>query len=131
MIEEGPGLVDCDVHPTVPTVRDLLPYLDDYWAELVTLRGMDRTLLNLTATPPPARSLCGPTGSRKAGRAGSDPSDYLEKVMKPLGIGAAILNPLHGAGRPAQRGHGRRPVQRRQSLGSRTLARPRSAPARL
>lgn len=94
---EGLGLVDCDVHPTVPTVRDLLPYLDDYWAELVTMRGMDRTLLNLNSYPATNPFTVRPDWKPQTGRAGADPSDYLERVMKPLGIGAAILNPLHGA----------------------------------
>ena len=26
-------VVDCDVHPTVPGMAALLPYLDDHWRE--------------------------------------------------------------------------------------------------
>ena len=27
------AVVDCDTHPLLPSARDLLPYLDDYWAD--------------------------------------------------------------------------------------------------
>jgi uncharacterized protein len=43
------GFIDCDVHPDIPSVAALVPFLDDYWAELVVMRGMDRTVLNLSA----------------------------------------------------------------------------------
>jgi predicted TIM-barrel fold metal-dependent hydrolase len=35
------GAIDCDIHPAVPGMRALLPYLDDHWREQVTLRGID------------------------------------------------------------------------------------------
>ena len=27
------GGVDCDVHPAVPDITSLLPYLNDYWRD--------------------------------------------------------------------------------------------------
>ncbi|TXJ13141.1 MAG: amidohydrolase, partial [Afipia sp.] len=39
--------VDCDLHVTLPTTQKLLPFLDDYWREQVTTRGIDR--LELTS----------------------------------------------------------------------------------
>ena len=27
-----PGGVDCDLHPALPGLKSLLPYLSDYWA---------------------------------------------------------------------------------------------------
>ena len=35
-------IVDCDVHPTVPGMQALLPYLDDHWREAVVRRGIGR-----------------------------------------------------------------------------------------
>ena len=32
------GIIDCDVHPTVPSMKALLPYLDDHWAEAMVER---------------------------------------------------------------------------------------------
>jgi len=34
------GGVDCDLHPAVPHLTSLLPYLNDYWRDQVTTRGM-------------------------------------------------------------------------------------------
>ncbi|MFL6825008.1 MAG: amidohydrolase, partial [Bradyrhizobium sp.] len=30
------GGVDCDVHPAVPHLTTLLPYMNDYWRDQVT-----------------------------------------------------------------------------------------------
>ena len=35
------GAVDCDIHLPVPGMGQLLPYLDDFWRDMVTSRGMD------------------------------------------------------------------------------------------
>ena len=35
-----PGGVDCDLHPAVPHLTSLLPYMNDYWRDQVTTRGM-------------------------------------------------------------------------------------------
>ena len=45
-----PAGIDCDVHPAVPGMRALLPYLDPYWQEQVTVRGIDG--LDLASFPP-------------------------------------------------------------------------------
>ena len=37
----GKGAIDCDVHPHVPHIRALFPYLDDYWRDMADTRGMD------------------------------------------------------------------------------------------
>jgi hypothetical protein len=31
-----PAVVDCDVHPILPSATALLPYLDEYWADQLT-----------------------------------------------------------------------------------------------
>ena len=36
-----PGGIDCDIHPAVPNLQALLPYLDEHWREQALLRGMD------------------------------------------------------------------------------------------
>ncbi len=35
------GAVDCDVHPSVPTMDALLPHLEGHWREVITTRGID------------------------------------------------------------------------------------------
>jgi hypothetical protein len=34
-------VIDCDVHPTVPGIKALLPYMDDHWREAIVRRGID------------------------------------------------------------------------------------------
>jgi uncharacterized protein len=36
-----PGAIDCDVHPSVPSIQALFPYLDDYWRDMAEVRGID------------------------------------------------------------------------------------------
>ena len=35
------GAIDCDIHPSVPSVQALMPYLEDHWREQVVIRGID------------------------------------------------------------------------------------------
>src|SRR5689334_25405574 len=35
-----PGGVDCDLHPAVPHLTSLLPYMNDCWRDQVKTRGM-------------------------------------------------------------------------------------------
>ena len=35
------GGIDCDIHPSVPNLHALLPYLEDHWRDMVIARGMD------------------------------------------------------------------------------------------
>src|ERR1700680_2757757 len=64
------GGVDCDLHPAVPHLTSLLPYLNDYWRDQVTTRGMT----DLVSQSYPANS---PISSRpdwrpEKGKPGSD-----------------------------------------------------------
>ena len=35
-----PGGIDCDIHPAVPNIRALHPYLSDHWRDIVVQRGV-------------------------------------------------------------------------------------------
>ena len=35
-----PGGIDCDIHPAVPNIRALHPYLSDHWRDIVIQRGV-------------------------------------------------------------------------------------------
>lgn len=113
MHEERRGIIDCDVHPTIPSTRELLPFLDDYWRELTTMRGFDRTVLNLNSYPPttplaarrdwlPGTDRVAIGSGRSGGdagmqRPGSDAAGMASQLLDPFGIDVAICNPLHGA----------------------------------
>jgi uncharacterized protein len=34
--------IDCDVHPTVPNLKALLPHFDEYWRNSIAERGATR-----------------------------------------------------------------------------------------
>ena len=47
MLPSGP--IDCDIHPAVPGLSALLPYMPDPWPDMLTTRGMHE--LDSTAYP--------------------------------------------------------------------------------
>ena len=52
MNEAGP--IDCDLYPTVPGLRALLPYLDDHWRETAVRRGFDEARADILSQRQPA-----------------------------------------------------------------------------
>ena len=90
------GGVDCDVHPTTPTVRQLLPYFDDYWREQIVNRGLDRNDFSLTSFPASAPLFCRPDWRPAAGPPGADAATLAREALDPFGASLAICNVLHG-----------------------------------
>src|SRR5476651_259639 len=75
------GGVDCDLHPAVPHLTSLLPYLNDYWRDQVVTRGMT----DLVSQSYPANS---PITSRPdwrpaEGKPGSNLDDMKAQVLDP------------------------------------------------
>jgi len=88
-----PG-IDCDVHPALPDLATLLPYLPPYWREQVTVRGIDG--LDLSSYP-----LGAPVSARAdwripGGKPGSDLGTLRRHVLDGFGARAAILHCLYG-----------------------------------
>src|SRR4051794_41939293 len=87
------GGVDCDLHPAVPHLTSLLPYLNDYWRDQVTTRGMT----DLVSQSYPANSpiTARPDWRSSQGKAGP----RLEKMKRDapggFGVGFCICNPLY------------------------------------
>jgi uncharacterized protein len=61
------GAIDCDVHPTVPDMKALLPYLDDFWRESVEERGINS--LETVTYPPNSPLTARPDWRGSNGRA--------------------------------------------------------------
>jgi predicted TIM-barrel fold metal-dependent hydrolase len=85
--------IDCDVHPTVPGIKALLPYLDAYWRDSVEERGIGS--FDSQSYPPNAPITArpdwrGPNGLAATSAAGLAP------VFDLLGAGTAICNCLYG-----------------------------------
>ena len=96
MAEDAP--VDCDVHPLVPGIPALLPYMDEMWRDLVARRGVEelRSLSYPTHGPLTTRADWG--GSD--GQGASDATRLGREALDPFGTGTAILNCLYGVQLP-------------------------------
>jgi predicted TIM-barrel fold metal-dependent hydrolase len=88
------GAVDCDVHPTVPGIKALLPYLPPHWAEQITLRGIDG--LDLSSYPQRVPANARPDWRPASGKPGSEPDRLIAEALDAFGSRIAILNPLYG-----------------------------------
>ena len=88
------GGVDCDLHPAVPHLTSLLPYLNDYWRDQVTTRGM----VDLVSQSYPLNS---PISARPdwrpvQGKPGSRLEDLQTQALDPFQTAFGICNPLYG-----------------------------------
>jgi predicted TIM-barrel fold metal-dependent hydrolase len=87
------GGIDCDVHPAVPDLAALAPFLDDHWREAVEQRGLDEL-----------RSIAYPLGSplsarpdwRGEGVPGAALAELRRDVLEPFATKFAICNCLYG-----------------------------------
>ncbi len=63
--------IDCDLHPAVPGVATLLPYMDEYWRHTLVERGIE--VLESASYPPNAPTTARPgTTPAGGGPPGSD-----------------------------------------------------------
>jgi predicted TIM-barrel fold metal-dependent hydrolase len=86
--------VDCDTHPAVPGLKDLLPYLDEHWREMVLLRGMDE--LTSISYPPNAPSSCRPDWRPAQGKPAASLARMQREALDPFQCSIAICNCLYG-----------------------------------
>ena len=93
----APGAIDCDVHPALPGTAALVPYLDPYWREMVTLRGLDRDNLETPNYPAGSPLAARPDWRPARGLPGSDPDLLRAQALDAFGTRFAICNLLHGA----------------------------------
>jgi len=91
----SPGPIDCDVHPTVPRMAALLPYLEPMWRETVVRRGIDEltTISYPTVNPLTARA----DWKDATGKAATSVATLAAQALDPFGTRYAICNCLYGA----------------------------------
>ncbi len=89
------GAIDCDIHPTVPEVAALLPYMDDYWRDAFVSRGIDG--MDMASYPPGTPLACRADWRPARGRPAADPATVLSQSLDRFGTRFAICNPLSGA----------------------------------
>ena len=84
--------------PHLPGMSVLLPYLDDYWREMVRVRALDRLNLSLTSYPQNAPLSCRPDWKLDNGRKpGSSLEAMQAHVLDRYQPRFGILNCLYGA----------------------------------
>jgi predicted TIM-barrel fold metal-dependent hydrolase len=93
-VTELPGAIDCDVHPSVPNLKGLDPYLDPYWRASFVERGIDSFESN--SYPPNAPLTARADWKGKNGRAASDVKALAAQVFDRWQAGIAICNCLYG-----------------------------------
>ncbi|MBS0560542.1 MAG: amidohydrolase [Proteobacteria bacterium] len=88
------GPIDCDVHPFVPSLKALHPYLDRFWRDTFIRRGLEE--LNSTSYPT-VNPLTARADWREAGgKPPSTPARLAANVLDPMGTRLAICNCLYG-----------------------------------
>jgi len=88
-----PGAIDCDVHVAVPQTRTLVPFLDDYWADHVTVRGVDTQNHLMSSMPPRAPLSVRPDWQASGGALpGSNLDDLKSKVLDHFRLKYAVCN---------------------------------------
>jgi uncharacterized protein len=86
--------VDCDVHPTVPDIKALMPHLDDLWRDQVEDRGIPS--LESISYPLHAPITARPDWRRRDGVAAGSVAEVAAHVFDRWGADTAILNCLFG-----------------------------------
>ena len=90
----APITIDCDIHPSVPDVKTLLPYMEEFWQESFVARGIDG--LDLQSYPPGAPITARPDWRPAKGKAGTSLDAMRSQALDPFDIGVAICNTLYG-----------------------------------
>ena len=90
----GLRAIDCDVHPMVPSMAALAPYLDEFWRDQVTERGI--TQLDGQSWPVNAPKTIRADWRDAKGRGASTVAELQTQALEPFGTDLAILNPLYG-----------------------------------
>jgi len=88
------GAIDCDVHPSIPNLRALFPYLNEHWRDQIVQRGIgDLETISYPANSPlTARADWRP----KTGKPALTPEVMQREILDRWDLHRAILNPLYG-----------------------------------
>ena len=90
--------IDCDVHPNVPGLKALLPYMEPYWADTLVQRGMHE--LDSIAYPNNAPLTARGDWRPSSGKPAATLEQLQSELLDPFGIDIAILNCLYGVQLP-------------------------------
>lgn len=83
------AIIDCDIHNEVPSLKALVPYLDEHWVAYVTESAF--TGPNASDYPPGAPTSARPGSKPKTGPPGSDFDLMREQVLDAWDVTVGIL----------------------------------------
>ncbi|SDC25860.1 amidohydrolase family protein [Belnapia rosea] len=86
--------IDCDLHPMVPDMRALTPYMDEFWRDQVEERGI--TTLDTQSWPVRSPKTIRQDWRGADGRGAGTVELLRAQSMDRLGTAMGILNPLYG-----------------------------------
>jgi predicted TIM-barrel fold metal-dependent hydrolase len=87
------GVIDCDLHCTIPSIKTLHPYLSDYWreqTELTAYKGPGET-----SYPPGMPTSARPGSKPEQGPVGSDLGLLQSQALDPWNTKIGILTPSY------------------------------------
>jgi predicted TIM-barrel fold metal-dependent hydrolase len=87
--------IDCDIHPSVPSAKVLMPYLDEHWRDHISYRGFED--LELTYNMWRSPFACRQDWRPAEGRPGNEVSLIRQHALDGFKSRIGILNPLWGA----------------------------------
>ena len=87
-------VIDCDIHPGVPDIPALLPYMSEDWQHSFVDRGLDG--FDMMSYPLGAPITCRPDWRVPGERPGGSLGKMREHALDRFGIDLAICNPLTG-----------------------------------
>ncbi len=88
------GAIDCDMHPVVPNIKALLPFLAPHWRASVEDRGIES--FESISYPPNAPLSSRPEWRTEAGAVPSSLADFQANVLNPWKLRYAIGNCIYG-----------------------------------
>ncbi|MBJ6988039.1 MULTISPECIES: amidohydrolase family protein [unclassified Devosia] len=87
--------IDCDVHPAISGLQDLLPYYDDYWRDFVSMRELNGMDLGIYRPSLPLSARPDWLGTEP--RAGASLDVLQGQLLDPFKVDIAICTVLNGA----------------------------------
>ncbi|HTU55104.1 MAG TPA: amidohydrolase family protein [Acetobacteraceae bacterium] len=90
----APGGIDCDIHPSVPGIDALLPYMPEPWREIVQMRGVDE--LNPISYPARSPLTARPDWRPERGKPAATLEQIRRECLDPFGSEIAVCNSLYG-----------------------------------
>ncbi|MDH3582383.1 MAG: amidohydrolase [Hyphomicrobiales bacterium] len=94
----GLAPIDCDIHPSVPGLEALLPYMEPHWAETLTQRGMHE--LDSIAYPNRGPLTARADWQAESGKPATTLAQMQRELLDPFDIAVGICNCLYGVQLP-------------------------------